>query len=334
MNKPIRILLLENSPTDAEMIEYELSKSGLEITLRRVEDKGGFERALSEFDPDLILSDYNLPRFSGISALATAVIDAPDTPFIFVSGAIGEDMAIDTLKGGATDYVLKSQLSRLPPSVQRALEESDGRRARRHAEAALKRSLERIQTILDQTVQALASVTEIRDPYTAGHQQRVSRLAKALAVEFGLPRDLVEGLRVAATLHDIGKIAVPAEILTKPSMLDDIEFGLVKEHSRVGYEILKGIDFPWPVAKIVLQHHERIDGSGYPRGLKGNQIMPESRILAVADVVEAMASHRPYRAAYGVEAALQEIRRGRGHVYDSEVSDACVRLFTERGYSL
>jgi len=180
-------------------------------------------------------------------------------------------------------------------------------------------------------VEALASVTEIRDPYTAGHQQRVAKIATAIASEFGLPRDMTEGIRVAGTLHDIGKIAVPAEILTKPSALLDMEFGLVKTHSQVGYQILKGIDFPWPVAEAVLQHHERLDGSGYPRGLGADEIIPEARILGVSDVVEAMASHRPYRPAFGIEVALEEIVRGRGSIFDPEVCDTCLKIFKDRG---
>jgi len=183
-------------------------------------------------------------------------------------------------------------------------------------------------------VQALSSVTEYRDPYTAGHQQRVSKLAADIARELGLLKDTVDGIRVAGTLHDIGKISIPAEILTKPTKLLEIEFGLVKTHSQVGYDILKDIDFPWPVAEAVLQHHERLDGSGYPRGLKGSAIIPQARVLAVADVVEAMASHRPYRPAHGIDSALAEIARGSSKLYDAEVAVACRTLFAEKGYEL
>lgn len=329
----IRVLMVEDSPEDAELITRELRKGGFNLVAERVDTKGDFERALPDFEPDIILSDYHMPSFDGISALAIAVIEAPDVPFIFVSGAIGEELAIETLKGGATDYVYKDKLNQLAPAVRRALDETREKLGRRAAEG-LRRMVSKLQGVLDQTVQALASITEIKDPYTAGHQQRVADLARAIAREFGLPKDMVEGIHVAGTLHDIGKIAIPAEILTKPSKLLEIEFGLVKTHSQVGYQILERIDFPWPVAEAVRQHHERIDGSGYPRGLRRDQIIPQARILAVADVVEAMASHRPYRPAHGIDSALAEIMRGRGGVYDPEVADACIALFKERGYEM
>ncbi|MHB8895526.1 MAG: HD-GYP domain-containing protein [Candidatus Geothermincolia bacterium] len=334
MTRETRILMVEDSPEDAELVRHALERGSLAFTIRRVQTREEFAEALGDYGPDIILSDYQLPTFDGISALAVAVIEAPDVPFIFVSGAIGEELAIETLKGGATDYVFKNNLSQLLPAVNRALEEARERQARRRAEEGLRQTLAKLQRVLDQTVSALASVTEIRDPYTAGHQRRVSMLASAIAREFGLPRDMVEGIHVAGALHDIGKMAVPAEILTKPTKLVDVEFALVKAHSAAGYEILKDIDFPWPVAQAVYQHHERMDGSGYPRGLEAKDIIPEAKILAVADVVEAMASHRPYRPAHGIDTALKEIIYGRGKLYDREVADACARLFHERGYKL
>jgi putative nucleotidyltransferase with HDIG domain len=172
----------------------------------------------------------------------------------------------------------------------------------------------------------------MRDPYTAGHQERVTRLAMAMAERMGLPADRVEGLRVAGLLHDVGKVSVPAEILSKPTGLSAIELALVRSHSEAGYAILREIAFPWPVATIVLQHHERMDGSGYPSGLRGEEILLEARILAVADSVEAMASHRPYRAALGIEEALAELARGRGTAYDVDAVSACLSLFTEDGF--
>jgi len=174
---------------------------------------------------------------------------------------------------------------------------------------------------------------EARDPYTAGHQRRVSELAAAIALEMGLPEEQVNGIHLAAMIHDVGKIHIPAEILSKPGKLNDIEFMLVKTHPQSGYDILKGVKFPWPIADIILQHHERMDGSGYPQGLKDGEILLESRIMAVADVVEAMSSHRPYRPALGIMAALSEIDRGRRSVYDPEVVDACLRLFVEKRFA-
>jgi putative nucleotidyltransferase with HDIG domain len=180
----------------------------------------------------------------------------------------------------------------------------------------------------------MVSAVEMRDPYTAGHQIRTADLARAIATEMGLPKDKIDGIRMAGSIHDIGKISIPAEILTKPTKLTDIEFSLIKEHSRNGYEMLKDVESPWPLAQIVYQHHERMNGSGYPRNLKGDEILMESRILAVADIVEAMASYRPYRAALGIEAALEEIEKNKGVFYDDAVADACLRLFREKGYQL
>ncbi|WP_126440464.1 PAS domain S-box protein [Pelolinea submarina] len=177
------------------------------------------------------------------------------------------------------------------------------------------------------TINTIAATVEVRDPYTAGHQKRVAALAAVIAVELGLARDQVEGIRMAATIHDLGKVRVPAEILSKPGRITDLEYEMIKTHSRIGYDLLKNIDFPWPLAKIVLQHHERINGSGYPQGLKGDEIMLEARILGVADVVEAMASHRPYRPALGIDLALNEITNEQGILFDSDVVNACLKSF-------
>jgi PAS domain S-box-containing protein/putative nucleotidyltransferase with HDIG domain len=191
----------------------------------------------------------------------------------------------------------------------------------------------RIERALSGTIHALAMTTEMRDPYTAGHQEGVTRLAMAMAGRMGLPADRLEGLRVAGLLHDVGKVSVPAEILNKPTGLSTIELALVRAHSETGYAILREIEFPWPVAAIVLQHHERMDGSGYPSGLRGEEILLEAQILAVADSVEAMASHRPYRPALGIDAALTDIRAGRETRYDQQVVDACVALFESGEFS-
>lgn len=193
-----------------------------------------------------------------------------------------------------------------------------------------KENVERLRRALGGTVQALASLVESRDPYTAGHQRNVSDLARAIASEMRLPDDRIEGLRVAAVIHDIGKISVPAEILSKPGKLTDIEFSLIKTHAQSGYDILKDVNFPWPVARMVVEHHERMDGSGYPNGLRGEDILLEARILGVADVVEAISSHRPYRPTLGIDAALDEISRNRGILYDAEVVDACLSVFKKK----
>ncbi len=199
----------------------------------------------------------------------------------------------------------------------------------RRSEDYLQSTLDRLERSLEGTFRAMSMTLEMRDPYMAGHQHRVSCLAVAIAQEMNLPWEKIEGLRFAGIIHDIGKISAPAEIMTKPCRLTKSEFQLVKEHPRVGYEMIKDIAFPWPVAHIILQHHERLDGSGYPEGLVGDAIMPEARILAVADVVEAVCSLRPYRPALGIEKGLEEIRKGRGLRYDTRVVDACIKLFRE-----
>jgi putative nucleotidyltransferase with HDIG domain len=188
--------------------------------------------------------------------------------------------------------------------------------------------------VLNRTVEAIATLCEKRDPYTAGHQRRVAQLACAIAREMGLPDEQIHGIRITGVVHDIGKIAVPGDILSKPGKLSTEEFNIVKTHPQVAYDVLRNLEFPWPVAEIILQHHERLDGSGYPNGISGEAIILEARILCVADVVEAMASHRPYRPALGTEKALNEIKQNRGVLYDPMVADACSKLSNNGGLKL
>jgi len=203
---------------------------------------------------------------------------------------------------------------------------------RKRAENELQHTLHSLRKAIRTTINVMVSAVETRDPYTAGHQMRSTDIALAIAAEMGLSQDKIDGIRMAGSIHDIGKLSIPAEILSKPTELSEIEYLLIKEHSNKGHEILKDVESPWPLAEIVLQHHERMDGSGYPRGLKGEEILMESRILAVADVVESMASHRPYRAAMGLNFALEEIEKNRGILYDEVVVDACLLIFREKGY--
>jgi PAS domain S-box-containing protein/putative nucleotidyltransferase with HDIG domain len=203
---------------------------------------------------------------------------------------------------------------------------------RKQAESSLREGLIKLRTTLKASIDALASAIEMRDPYTAGHQERVTRLARAIALEMGLDKERVEAIEIAGVIHDIGKLYVPAEILSKPTKLSDLEYSMIKMHAQVGYTILSKIDFPWPIAQIVHQHHEAINGSGYPQGLAGKDILLEAKILCVADVVEAMSSHRPYRPALGIKAALAEITQKQGILYDREVVDACLKLFREKNF--
>ena len=203
---------------------------------------------------------------------------------------------------------------------------------RKHAEEQLHQTLESLKKAVGTTIGVLVSAVESRDPYTAGHQKRVADLARTIATEMGLPHDTIEGIRLTGSIHDIGKLSIPAEILSKPTKLTEIEFSLIKVHSQSGYEMLKDVESPWPLAEIVYQHHERMNGSGYPRNLKGDEIIMEARIIGVADVVETMSSHRPYRAALGIDSALKEIEKNKGILYDNAVADACLKLFREKGY--
>jgi len=205
---------------------------------------------------------------------------------------------------------------------------------RKKAGAELQHTLDSLRKAVGTTIQVMVSAVETRDPYTAGHQIRSADLSRAIATEMGLSSEKIEGIRMAGSIHDIGKLSIPAEILSKPTKLSEIELSLIREHARQGYEILKNVESPWPLAEMVFQHHERMDGSGYPRNLKGNEILMEARIIAVADVVEAMASYRPYRPGLGIDAALNEIEKNRGILYDADAVDICLRMFREKGYEL
>ena len=202
----------------------------------------------------------------------------------------------------------------------------------KQVEEKLKQSYKRLQKIIEGTAHIITKVVELRDPYSIGHQQRVSKLATAIAQEMELPRDKIEGTKIASLVHDIGKVNLPTEIISKPNKLIDVEFNLVKNYPRVGYDILKKVDFPWPIAEIVLQHQEKIDGSGYPRGLKGDNICIEAKILGVANVVEAMSSYKSYRPALSIDEALVEIVENKNILFDPEVVDTCLKLFKEKDF--
>jgi PAS domain S-box-containing protein len=581
MKKSLRVLIVEDSEDDALLTIHALKKGGYDPVYERVEDAGAMRKALETGSWDIILCDYQMPKFSGLAAIALLKETGVDLPFIIVSGAIGEEMAVECMRSGAYDYVMKNSLSRLASAIDRELKEVESRRKHRRVEETLKKSqrllaetgrigkvggwefdidtgkqtwteevynihevdltydptvekgihfytpasmpiieravqrviehgepynveleiitakgnlrsvnaigkadlehrriygffqditerrraeddlkealekyrslaayvdsiylvdrnctflfmnekhLKRFGLLLEEvvgkkygefhseedakrlaadvnevcqtgnpitkehrserdgkfflrtftpiigkdsdgkisqvaviskeithiklaekklqdtlnslrravntTIQVMVSAVETRDPYTAGHQIRSADLARAIATEMGLSPEKIDGLRMAGSIHDIGKLSIPAEILSKPTKLSEIEFSLIKEHAQRGYEMLKDVESPWPLAEIVYQHHERMDGSGYPRSLKGEEILIEARILTVADVVEAMASHRPYRPGLGIAAALNEIEQNSGTLYDNAVADACLRLFREKGFKL
>jgi PAS domain S-box-containing protein len=274
-------------------------------------------------------------RFAGQIAKMLKVSNSIAAPLIVEDEIIGvlsvqsDDLTeedIPAITAFANQMAAAWHKASLLQDLQRSLAE------REQAQEELQRTAETLRKTLGATIQAMAATVETRDPYTAGHQRRVADLARAIADEMGLSKEQIDGIRMAGLIHDLGKITIPAEILSKPTQLNEFEWGIIQAHPQVGYDLLKTVDFMWPVAQIVLQHHERMDGSGYPQGLSGEEIMLEARILAVADVVEAMASYRPYRPARGIDEALEEISRNRDILYDPEVVDACLKLFTEKGF--
>jgi PAS domain S-box-containing protein len=458
----LRTLIVEDSEDDALFVVRVLQKGGYDPEYERVETADAMREALERQIWDIIISDYKMPHFSGLAALKLYKEKGLNIPFIIVSGTIGEEAAVAAMVSGAHDYVMKNNLPRLVPAIQRELRDAESRKERKRAEEELKLSEKKYRSIFENavegiyqttpggryiavnpalarmmgydtseeliegvtdiskqiyvnpedserykkilaeegivqgfearhyrkdksiiwvsintcavrdpadkmlyyegtveditarktaderlkqhaeklkkslfgTIKALSMTVEARDPYTSGHQTKVSRLARAIAQDMALSNDTIDNIRIAGSIHDIGKISVPSEILSKPGKLTDIEFSLIKNHSQSGYDILRDAELPYSIAKIVLQHHERLDGSGYPQGLRNGQILLESKVVMVADVVEAMASYRPYRPALGIPAALEEIEKNKETLYDVDVVDACLRLFRGKGYQL
>ena len=338
-----RLVVVDDDPSCLESVCAYLEDSGFAVSRARDGHEG---LAVCEREaPDLVLLDLQMPGLHGLDVLAAVRERLPATPVVVFSGSASVADVVRALRLGASDYLIKPviDLEILEHAVRTALERARLLRERDEYQQRLEReiqertrelreSFDRLERVLDETVETLVAVVETKDPHTSGHQRRVVRLAAAIAGELGLSATRIRGLRVAGLLHDIGKIYVPAEILSRPGVLRQSEIDLLHSHPSIGYELLKGIPFEWPVAEIVLQHHERIDGSGYPSRLRRDEIMQEARILAVADVVEALSSHRPYRPALGLDRALAEISGARGVLYDERVVDACVSLFREKGF--
>jgi response regulator RpfG family c-di-GMP phosphodiesterase len=277
---------------------------------------------------DVLVSDIQMPGMNGLE-LVGRVKALYDIDVIVMTGFTADFTYESIIGRGVADFVQKPvSLREFIARVKRVLLERSTRIERNHAALALKENLEKFQRAMEGIIQAIAATVEMRDPYTAGHQERVAGIVCAIGRAMGLAEDRVYGLRMAAVLHDVGKIAVPAEILSRPGQLTALEYGIIKNHPQYGYDILKKIEFPWPLATIVLQHHERMNGSGYPQGLKGDEITLEARILAVADVLETISSHRPYRPSLGVNHAIFELRQNRGNLYDADVVDSCIEMIS------
>ncbi|MFP4481449.1 MAG: HD domain-containing phosphohydrolase [Thermovirgaceae bacterium] len=335
--RPLRVLYAEHDTADIDLTSRHIKNFARHIKLEiAASGKEALERLpASKEEPcpwDVFLLDYRLPGENSFDVLKTIRIERQlDLPVILVTGQGDEDIAAQAMRLGAADYIVKNSnyLHRLPALIESAYSSASIKREK----AALKESEKRYRELFEGMLLSLGKLTEVRDPYTSGHQQRVADLATAIAGKMELEPDRIEGINAAGILHDIGKLTIPAEILTKPATLNELEYRLVKLHPQTGYDILKEIKFPWPLPEMVLQHHERLDGSGYPQGLSGEDIMLEARILAVADVFEAMSSFRPYRAALGMAEALDEIQSGSGILYDEKVVAACVELI-EDGFDL
>jgi putative two-component system response regulator len=329
------ILIVDDEEQIRRMMNRMLSREGYTCTL--CADAAEARKCLETQAIDLVLCDVNMPGESGVS-LAQYIHSAyEDTAVIMVTGVDDPLVADSAIEAGIYGYIVKpldvnEVVINIRNSLRRRELEIANRTYRQELEGMVAERTASLGRAMEGFVRAMGLAVESRDPYTSGHQQRVAVLSSTIAQEMELPKNQIEGIRLAGLIHDLGKITVPAGILSKPTRLADYEFALIRTHPQVGYDILKEIEFPWPIAHMVYQHHERMDGSGYPQGLKGEAILLEARILAVADVVEAMASHRPYRPAVGLENALAEIAAHVGKLYDPEAVHACLRLFREKGF--
>lgn len=325
--------ILQKVMPEAEMVSALSGAEGLKL--------------LEAESPDVVLVDLFMPGMDGLE-VTRRIRSTPNfetVPVVMITAAeTGTETKIRALDAGADALLNKpveegELLAQMQAMIRMRRSEQELQRQKAGLEVAvaertrqLERSNDALAKALEQTIYVLARTVESKDPYTSGHQKRVALLAGEISRMMDLGDEIRRGVYLAAMIHDIGKIQMPGEILSKPGTITPVERGLIQRHPEIGAQILKDIDFPWPVAEIVHQHHERLDGSGYPRGFSGDQILPEARILAVADVVEAMSSHRPYRPALGIHAALEEISEKAGLLYDRNASEACVEIFAQ-GFS-
>lgn len=322
---PTNVLIVEDNAGDARLVQVLLAECGsFDITWKQNMHEAA--AWLADHRPDAVLLDLSLPDSQGMATIDAMRHVAPDLPVIVFTGLNDEEVGFAAVKRGCQDYLVKGQSD--GQLIGRTIGFAVERKAIEHER---QQSAERMKRVLLQTVKAVSLTLEMRDPYTAGHQRRVAQLALAIGERLNMDAEALEGLHTAALIHDLGKINVPSDFLSRPGKLSAAAFAVIKSHPEVGAEIVDGIDFPWPVATMIRQHHERLDGSGYPCGLKGGEIILEARILAVADVVEAISSHRPYRPALGVEVALAEIRDRAGSHFDPAVVKACLEVIADNG---
>lgn len=335
------IVIVDDNPNNLRVLSEMLQPTGYKI---RPAVNGELAlRSIKNAPPDLVLLDIRMPGMDGYEVCRRLKADEKlcEIPVIFISALHDTEDKVKAFKAGGVDYIAKPfQIEEVTARVQahlklyrmqRKLESIVDERVKdlRKNYEDIRRREQQCQAILEQTVQIITMAIEKREHYMAGHQRRVAEFATAIARQLGLSQERIEGLRFGAMIHDLGNIILPIEILDRPGRLSADEFALIKTHSRVGHDIVCEMEFPWPVAQMILQHHERLDGSGYPLGLKGDEIIEEARILAVADVVEAMTSLRPYRPAVGLDAALNEVKNGSGIHFDSVVVDAVISLVAD-----
>ncbi len=327
-DRKTNILLIEDNPSDSRLIEDYLKEvEDFKFTLLLADDLSTGLDHISKKDLDIVLVDLGLPDSQGIATVEKVLKKETGLPIIVLTGLDDIEKIKGALYEGIQDYLIKGQFDGriLVKSIVFSIE-------RKKSEEEIKNSYQKLQKTLKSTIDALASIVEIRDPYTSGHQKKVTTLSIAIAEELGLSNDKIEAISTAAIIHDIGKINIPPSILARPGKISDLEYTMIKTHPQLGYEMIKGIEFPWPIADIILQHHERLNSSGYPNGLKDKDILLEAKIIAVSDVVEAMSSYRPYRPALGIGEALKEIKKNKGKFYDPGVVDVCIRLFKKKGF--
>ncbi len=335
-----KILVVDDEKSIRLLLCRILDKNGYMTTMAR--DTEEARSCLRDQAYELMLCDINMPGESGLALTQKVVAEYPDTAVVMVTGEDDPEGAKNAIEMGSYGYIIKPfEINEIIINVANALHHRmlriENWNHRRRLEemvsartAELKQVLSKLTKTIRGTIQAITLIVESRDPYTAGHQRRVADLAGTMARHLGLSEEQIFGVKMAGNIHDLGKISVPAEILAKPTRLSDAELSIIKNHPLVANDILKDIDFPWPIAQMILQHHEKMNGSGYPMGLSGDEILLESRILAVADVVEAMATHRPYRPALGIQLAMEEISKNKGTLYDKDVVKACVKLLNDK----
>jgi putative two-component system response regulator len=318
------VLVVDDDDDIRDILAYGIEASGCRCLT--AESAESALRVLQSEPVEVVISDVQMKGMSGLD-LCRQIKDHFDADVIIITGLVNNFAYEEIIAQGASDFIEKPiRLAEIVARLKRVLHERETRGQLKQTAKELRINLDRFQKAMEGSVQAIALAVEMRDPYTSGHQNRVADLASAIARKIGLSEDRVYGLQMASVIHDLGKLTIPGEILCKPGRLSGPEYAMIQTHVQSGYDILKKIDFPWPLAEIVLQHHERMDGSGYPKGLAGDAIMMEARILSVSDVFETIGSHRPYRPSLGLKKAMDELTGNSGTLYDPNVVSACQGL--------